>query len=207
MLPLYGRGTGNIGKLFFNRIGEPLTFDPVKDRSRVAHGLIFGPTGSGKSATINYMCMHEMAIYKPRLFIIEKGDSFGLLGSYFASTGLSVNKVKITPKVDISLPPYSNAFEALSQAEENEASMEQALIMTADDSFNVSGELIDNGDDESRDYLSEMELITRLMITGADAEKEKQFELPDKQLVRRALLDATRRQRDKRENYVIPSHV
>jgi len=209
MLPLYGRGTGtgNPGKLFYNRIGEPLTFDPVKDRSRVAHGLIFGPTGCGKSATINYMCMHEMAIYKPRLFIIEKGDSFGLLGNYFASTGLTVNKVKFTPKTDISLPPYTNAFAALAQAEENEASLELALTMTADDNFDKSGDLIEDDDDEARDYLSEMELITRMMITGADAEKEKQFELPDKQLVRRALLDATRRQRDNGTDFVLPSHV
>jgi len=209
MLPLYGRGTGtgNPGKLFFNRIGEPLTFDPIKDKSRVAHGLIFGPSGTGKSATINYMCMHEMAIFKPRLFIIEKGGSFGPLGSYFASTGLSVNKVKFTPKIDISLPPYTNAFAALEQAEANEASMEQALMMTADDNFDERGDLIDDDDDEARDYLSEMELITRMMITGADAEKEKQFELPDKQLVRRALLDATRQQRDNNENYVLPSHV
>lgn len=209
ILPVYGRGTGtgNPGKLFYNRIGEPLMFDPVKDKSRVAHGLIFGPTGCGKSATINYMCMHEMAIYKPRLFIIEKGDSFGLLGSYFASTGLSVNKVKFTPKTDISLPPYTNAFAALMQAEENESMLEQALTMTADDNFDKCGNLIDDDDDEARDYLSEMELITRMMITGADAEKEKQFELPDKQLVRRALLDATRRQRDAGADYVLPSHV
>jgi len=210
MLPLYGRGTGtgNPGKLFFNRVGEPLMFDPVKDKSRVAHGLIFGPTGCGKSATINYMAMHEMAVHKPRLFIIEKGDSFGLLGSYFASTGLSVNKVKFKPNSDISLPPYANAFAALAQAEENEASMEIALMSSADDKFDERGNLIeDDEDDEMRDYLSEMELITRMMITGADAEKEKQFELPDKQLVRRALLDATRRQRDKNKDYVLPSNV
>lgn len=210
MLPLYGRGTGtgNPGKLFYNRIGEPLTLDPLRDKARVAHGLIFGPTGAGKSATINYMILHEMAIFKPRIFIIEKGDSFGLLGKYLASTGLSVNHVKFKPGTDISLPPYANAFLALGQAEKNAASMELALTLTADDQFDKAGRLSDEeDDDEGRDYLSEMELITRMMITGADAEKEKNFELPDKQLVRRALLDATRRQRDKGEDYVIPSHV
>ncbi len=152
------------------------------------------------------MTMHDMAVYKPRLFIIEKGDSFGLLGKYFASTGLTVNQVKFTTASDITLPPYTNAFAALEQAEQNEASMELALTLSADDKFDQRGDLIED-DGEMRDYLGEMELITRMMITGADAEKEKQFELPDKQLVRRALLDATRRQRDKNEPYVLPAHV
>ena len=85
ILPLYGRGTGtgNPGKLFFNRIGEPLTFDQVQDCARVAHSLIFGPTGSGKSATINYMVLHDMAMCFPRTFIVEKGGSFDLLAKYF----------------------------------------------------------------------------------------------------------------------------
>ncbi len=208
ILPFYGRGTGTgrPGNLFYNRIGEPLMFDPTKDKSRVAHSLIFGPSGSGKSATINYLVMHYMAVYKPRIFIVEKGDSFGLLGRYFSSTGLTVNQVKFSAASDITLPPFTNAFAALEQAEQNEASMELALTLSADDKFDLRGDLIED-DGEMRDYLGEMELITRMMITGADAEKEKQFELPDKQLVRRALLEATRRQRDKNEPYVLPSHV
>jgi len=211
MLPFYGRGTGtgNPGKLLYNRVGEPLLIDPVRDRARVAHSLFFGPSGSGKSATINYMVMHDMAICKPRTFIIEKGDSFGLLGKYFKSTGLSVNRVKFTTGTDISLPPYAKAFEALEQAEANEQSMEDALLHTADDKFDEHGDLIDDDadDDEMRDYLGEMELITRMMITGADNEKEKKFELPDKLLVRRAILEATRIQRDANKDYVIPSNV
>ena len=210
ILPLYGRGvgTGHPGILAFNRIGGPLMFDPVRDRARVAHGLLFGPTGSGKSATINYMAMHDMAMCAPRTFIIEKGDSFGLLGRYFKSTGLKVNQIKFSPSTDISLPPYAKAFEALAQAEANEEAMELALMMTADDQFDEQGYLImDEEEDEMRDYLSEMELITRMMITGADIRKEGKFELPDKQLVRRAILEATRKQREAKLNYVIPANV
>ena len=210
ILPLYGRGkgTGHAGKLFYNRIGGPLLFDPVKDRSRVAHSLIFGPTGSGKSASINYMVMHDMAMCLPRTFIIEKGDSFGLLGRYFKSTGLTVNQIKFTPSTDISLPPYAKAFEALEQAEANEKAMELALMTSADDQFDEQGDLIEEDeDDEMRDYLGEMELITRMMITGADIRKEEQFQLPDKQLVRRAILEATRKQRAAGLNYLIPSNV
>ena len=210
MLPLYGRGygTGNPGRVFFNRVGGPLLFDPVRDRTRVAHGLLFGPTGSGKSATINYMVMHDMAIYRPRVFIIEKGGSFDLLAQYFAATGLSVNRIKFTPTTDISLPPYAKAFEALAQAEENERAMQRALTMSADDQFDAQGNLVAHDeDDEMRDYLGEMELITRMMITGADHRKEEQFQLPDKQVVRHAILEATRRQRAAGLDYVIPSNV
>ncbi len=208
ILPLYGRGTGtgNPGRLFFNRIGEPLTFDQVKDKVRVAHSLIFGPTGSGKSATINYMVLHDMAMVKPRLFIIEKGGSFNLLAAYFKRMGLSVNLVEFKQGVDISLPPYIKAFEALAQAEKSEEAMIYALNASADDSFNKAGD-IEEEDTEDRDYLGEMELITRMMMTGADMKKEKKITLPDKLMIRRALLDATRKQRDEGKDYLIPSNV
>ncbi|MEW8139163.1 MAG: conjugative transfer ATPase [Candidatus Thiodiazotropha endolucinida] len=208
LLPLYGRGygTGKAGEVYFNRVGGPLMIDPVNDRARVAHRLLFGPTGAGKSAMINYMVMHDMAIYKPRTFIIEKGDSFGLLGQYFESHGLKVNRVKFTPTTDIALPPYAMAFEALDQAEKNQAAMDRALLMSADDAFDKEGQ-VEDVDGDMRDYLGEMELITRMMITGADIKREAAFDQPDKLVVRQAILEATRRQRDAGKSYVIPSNV
>ena len=209
-LPLYGRGrgTGNPGNLFFNRIGEPMLFDPVKDKTRVAHGLIFGPTGAGKSALINYLVLHDMAMVKQRLFIIEKGNSFGLTGKYLESTGLTTNMVKFGTTSDISLPPYAKAFEALKQAEVNEEAMEAALCVSVDIKFDKQGGLDEEDDEqEKRDYLGEMELLTRLMITGADPKKEDDIEQPDKLLIRRAILDATREARDAKRDYVIISDV
>ncbi len=205
-LPFYGRGrgTGNPGNVFFNRVGEPMLFDPSRDKTRVAHGLIFGPTGAGKSATINYLCMHEMAVRKPRLFIIEKGNSFGLMGRYFKDTGLTTNIMTFTPTSDISLPPYAKAFAALEQAEENEATMRAALSMSVDAKLDDND---DNDYEEQRDYLGEMELLTRLMITGADPKKQDDIEQPDKLLLRKAILAATRAARDHGIEYVIPSNV
>jgi conjugative transfer ATPase len=154
------------------------------------------------------MVMHDMAIYRPRVFIIEKGGSFDLLAQYFAATGLKVNRIKFTPTTDISLPPYAKAFEALAQAEANERAMQRALSMSADDQFDAQGNLVAHDeDDEMRDYLGEMELITRMMITGADHKKEEAFQLPDKQVVRHAILEATRRQRAAGLDYVIPANV
>ena len=56
LAPVWGRsqGTGHPGISFFNRGGGTVTFDPLnrKDRQMNAHLFLFGPTGSGKSATL-----------------------------------------------------------------------------------------------------------------------------------------------------------
>ncbi len=97
LAPVYGRstGTGHPGLLFFNRGAEPLVFDPLNfnDRKKNAHALIIGPTGAGKSATLVYLIMQMLAIYRPCIFIIEVGNSFSLLGQYLNSKGISVNRV------------------------------------------------------------------------------------------------------------------
>jgi conjugative transfer ATPase len=84
LLPFYGRsrGTGHPGLVFFNRGGEPLTFDPLNklDRAKNAFGLVLGPPGSGKSALMVYILLQVAATYGARIYIIEKGGSFKLLG-------------------------------------------------------------------------------------------------------------------------------
>lgn len=109
------RGTGNPGQTMFNRGGEPISFDPFhgEDRKKNAHGLILGPTGAGKSATINNMSGQIMALLRPRLFIVEAGNSFGLLGDHFATKGLTVNKVQLKPGSGVTLPPYADADKLL----------------------------------------------------------------------------------------------
>ena len=101
LLPLYGRsrGTGNPGLVFFNRGAEPLVFDPLHraDRKKNAHMLILGPTGAGKSALLVYLLQQMAAIHRPRIFIIEAGGSFSLLGQHFASHGLDVNQMTLNP--------------------------------------------------------------------------------------------------------------
>ncbi len=57
-----------------------------------AHALIFGPTGSGKSASLVSLMAQLMAVYRPRLFVVEAGNSFGLLADFFKLMGLSVRK-------------------------------------------------------------------------------------------------------------------
>ncbi len=70
--------------LFRNRFGEPITLSSALfSKEHIAHSLIFAQTGSGMSALIDYRALHDMAMSNPRIFIIEKGDSFDLLAKHF----------------------------------------------------------------------------------------------------------------------------
>jgi conjugative transfer ATPase len=110
MLPIYGRhrGSGNPGMPFWNRGGEPLWIDPLnnRDRRKNGHMLTFGPTGAGKSATLNFLSMMVMAIYRARLVIVDAGESFGLLVQYFKEQGLSTHVIKLNHQSQVSLPPF-----------------------------------------------------------------------------------------------------
>jgi len=189
LAPFYGRstGTGHPGWSFWNRGGEPLTFDPLNkmDRSKNAFALIVGPMGSGKSAFLCYSVSQMAAIYRPRIFIIEKGDSFGLLGRYLASRGLSVNQVTLKPGVEISLNPFADAVKLLDDALRSEA-----MVENFDDA--VVPEEDDTEEEKERDILGEMEIAARIMITGGEKKEDDRMTRADRMLIRRAILEAAR---------------
>ena len=190
LLPLYGRsrGTGNPGIVFWNRGGEPLLVDPLnkRDRKKNAHMLILGPTGAGKSATLNYLCMLLMAILRPRLVIVDAGESFKLLAQYFAKHGLSVNTTHIALGRDVSLPPFANAMQLL-----DEGFAPDALEFDDD----MPGE--DDEDEERRDYLGEMVIQARLMITGGEQREEERMSRADRYLIAEAIVAAARQARER----------
>lgn len=189
LLPVTGReiGTGNPGMSFFNRGGGTLTFDPLNkhDRSQNAHMLYFGPTGAGKSATLCATLSQLMAIHRPRLFIAEAGNSFGLLADYFESQGLRVNKVSIKPGSGVSLPPFSYAHKLVDD-----------VLTTLALNENDLPDIDDYEDDDKRDYLGEMEISARMMITGGDAKEEHELKRADRAMIREALLMAARQTYD-----------
>lgn len=191
LLPVTGRetGTGNPGMSFFNRGGDTLTVDPLNkhDRSQNAHMLYFGPTGAGKSATLCATLSQLMAIHRPRLFIAEAGNSFGLLADYFESQGLSVNKVSIKPGIGVSLPPFSYAHKLVEDAL-------TTLALDENDLPDIDAD--DDDDDDKRDYLGEMEISARMMITGGDAKEEHELKRADRAMIREALLMAARQTYD-----------
>ncbi len=161
--PFYGRstGTGSAGVVKFNRGGEPLMFDPVVDKSQNAFGLLFGPSGTGKSAWLIEFLFSMMAIHNPKhVFIIEKGDSFGLFVDHCKQQGLSTNKVTIkASSKDIRLPPFANATRLI----------------------------IDKDLEQERDLLGELLIIAQLMITGGEAKESEKFERSDLDTVGNAI--------------------
>lgn len=159
--PFWGReqGTGNPGLINWNRGGEPLTFDMFgADRVRSAHGVLVGPQGSGKSATLNQIAAATMAMSKPRMFIIDKGGSFSLLGEYFARFGLHVNSLKIGPRMRNSLCPFLDSHLIFEQDEESEI-------------FERLDELDEHYEDDDddmfeRDVMGEMITSLKIMVSG-----------------------------------------
>lgn len=188
MLPVFGRetGTGHPGITYFNRGGSPFDFDPLnpKDRSKNGHKLLLGPTGSGKSATLNAQMAQLMAIHRPRLFIVEAGNSFGLFSDYAERYGLSVNRITLSPNSDIVLPLFSDAHRLL----------EMDVEVDLEDMPEDADEDEENGD-EQRDLLSEMELTARLMITGGEAKEDEKMTRADRSMIRRAILMAAEKTR------------
>lgn len=178
LLPVYGRetGTGHPGICYFNRGGAPLSFDPLNklDRAQNGHLLLLGPTGAGKSATLNTKIAQLMALHRPRLFIIEAGNSFGLIADYAAAHGLTVNKISLCPGSGITLPLFADAWRLVEQ-----------VVTDAEPPEDEESD----GDDQ-RDMLGEMEITARLMITGGEAKEDARLTRPDRAMIRHAIIAA-----------------
>ena len=192
--PVFGRSrsTGRPGLSFFNRGGEPLAFDPLNklDRLKNAHGLLVGPTGAGKSATLGAMLAQLMAVHRPRLFVIEAGNSFGLLADWFESLGLSVNRVALKPGSGVSLPTFADAAllpEAGQIALDTETS--------EDEEIPALGDVADDDEDEPRDILGELETVATLMVTGGEAKEVERLRRADRRVIRDAVIEAAKNAR------------
>ncbi|NWC00527.1 conjugative transfer ATPase [Pseudomonas gingeri] len=182
LAPVWGRseGTGHPGFTFFNRGGGPLTFDPLNrlDRQMNAHLFLFGPTGAGKSATLNNLLNQVTALYRPRVFIAEAGNSFGLFADFAKRLGLTVNRVKLAPGSGVSLAPFADAYRLVDTPG-------QVMILDAE-------ALEDTGltEDDERDVLGELEITARLMITGGEDKEEQRLTRADRSLIRQCILNA-----------------
>ena len=174
---LFGQssGTGRPGIQFFNRSGEPILFDPFSkhDREKTAHTLIFGPSGSGKSATLNYLLLMVQAMYNPHLVIIDVGGSYRLFGQYLKKMGKTVNYVDLDT-AEHPLPPFANAGLALDQLE----------------SVQLDGE-------DGRQYIEEMESAALLIITGGEEKETDRLRRHERTWVREAIYQAARLAREK----------
>lgn len=176
VLPLFGRSTGTGHACFagwHRRDGQPfhINFYHPGDRARVAHAVLFGPTGSGKSATAINMALSSMAVNRPRQIIVEKGNSFGLMVAYYARCGLKTREILFNRGQDVCYPPYVETAKALAEHR---------------------GELAADGgdDDEQRSYLAEMLYMTTIMVTGGRARELEALDTSDRAAIQAALIRA-----------------
>lgn len=169
LLPVYGRvrGTGHPGFFFFNRGGEPLLIDPLnkKDRKKNAHMLLMGPTGAGKSALLVYLMRLFMAVHKPRLVLVDAGESFGLSVQDFADLGLTTLSVKLNSEAEVSLPPFVHACKLLDDPEAM-ATFNKAERMRGQPSTAATGE------DDSPEAQAIAERIATLRAESMETEEE-----------------------------------
>lgn len=191
LAPVWGRsqGTGHPGITFFDRGGGTITLDPLNrlDRQMNAHLFLFGPTGSGKSATLNNILHQLVAIYRPRLFVVEAGNSFGLFGDFARRLGLTVHRVKLAPGAGVSLAPFADAWRLVDTP---------GQVQTLDvDALDEEQDMVDTSSDgdEQRDVLGELEITARLMITGGEEREEARMTRADRSLIRQCILDAAHR--------------
>ena len=202
LLPVYGRsrGTGHPGLVFFNRGAEPLVFDPLHaaDRKKNAHMLILGPTGAGKSALLVYLLQQMLAIYRPRIFIIEAGASFNLLGQHLRFHGLTVNQVTLNPNSDVSLPPFADAIKLHGGL---------GKLPYVDDTLSIDSDDEDGLETTGRDLLGEMEIAARIMITGGDEREDARMTRADRLLIRNAIYLAARKARQADRDQVLTEDV
>ncbi len=203
LLPLYGRskGTGHPGLVFFNRGAEPLVFDPLHraDRKKNAHMLILGPTGAGKSATLVYLLQQMAAMYRPRIFIIEAGGSFSLLGQQFQAHGLAVNQVTLNPNTDVSLPPFADALRVLQKERQHHLRQDPDALADDDEELEEEG--------TGRDVLGEMEIAARIMITGGDEREDARMTRADRLLIRNAIFMAAKTVKEAGRDQVLTQDV
>ncbi len=210
LLPFYGRSRGSThpGLVFFNRGGEPWFYDFMKDKSKNAHFLLLGESGTGKSNLLCFIMMYLLSFYFPKLFIIDVGGSFDLLGDYCKSLGLSVNKIKIDPKHPTSLNPFADGLRVIDQIEAIQLQQrEDYLQKTCEKLAHAQNEGESFIEDEDRDILGDMVLSALIMITGGEKREEEKISRSDRMLIMDAIIRAAYAVKDQKRSQMIASDI
>jgi conjugative transfer ATPase len=212
LLPLYGRsrGTQHPGMIMFNRGGEPWFYDIMRDKTKNAHFLLLGETGTGKSNLLNFLILQTLALSNPRFFIVEAGGSFDLLGDYCKKYGLTVNKIKIDPRNPISLNPFAYGLRVIEQIEAIERNRRKQFVETECDRLiqeqsenSINKEI----DDQPRDILGDMVLAALIMITGGEKKEEDNIRRSDRMIIIDAIINAAYFVRDQQRDQMIASDI
>ncbi len=205
----YGRdeGTGNPHYVWFNRGGSPLCVDPLNknDRASNTFSLVLGAPGSGKSATSCALAAQTMAVHRTKMFIVEKGNSFGLTGDYFERHGISVGRMSFTPKSKTTLSLFADAMKLL-QDEDLDVSNAVGDIDSLFDSKKDLEDLQKPDEELERDIIGELEMIALLMITGGEKIEYELYRRADRLMLRKAILFAAKIAKERGEQ-CLPRHI
>ncbi len=212
LMPFYGRsrGTAHPGMVMFNRGGEPWFYDFMVDKTKNAHFLLLGGTGTGKSNLLNFLVMQDLALYDSRFFIIDAGGSFDLLGDYCQSLGLTVKKIKIDPKQPVSLNPFAYGLRVIEQIKElNQVGHHHYIEEVCDRLIQEQAQNLKVGDldEEPRDILGDMVLAALIMITGGEKKEEENIRRSDRMLIMDAIIDAAYHVHSQHRDQMIASDI
>ncbi|EBW3155551.1 conjugative transfer ATPase, partial [Salmonella enterica subsp. enterica serovar Java] len=100
-----------------------------------------------------------------RLFLVESGNSFGLLADYCRSLGLTVNKVSINPGRGTCLPVFPDSHLIMTLAPDK-------LVVDENQLKDIGDVDTDDDNNDERDVLGEMEIAAILMITGGEKDEK-----------------------------------
>ena len=235
LLPVYGRSQGdgqNPLHIYYNRGGEVFMFDHLSRAFKMAnsHMAIMGTTGSGKSVTLNNMCLSMSAVCNPRIVAMEVGGSFDLTAKFLKQYGRNVKVMKFERKSPVAINPYAEAFKALKLIEQEERIIAKLNKEEGKGTFNegieeevldkhtekLTKELLSNTKvatdeelqcEEDRDILNEMVISTRVMITQGKHKEEEKLDPTDLALITRSLIFAMKKAKKEGVPQMILSHV
>lgn len=138
LMPILGRTRGSISRtnkvccVNFNRRGEMILFDPL-DYDGNAHMTLLGPSGLGKSATLNKMIVELILFKNARIFIAEAGESFDPLMDFLETENMDVQRINIgVGENSKPVAPFGNAKKA----------RDDYLTDVADDSVGLDAYLV-----------------------------------------------------------------